>query len=301
MSIADWFKARDEKRYTELGAGLRSGGEAPDSVWLKCESCKRAISEAELIDNLRVCKYCGHHFQMTAPERILLLADTESFQEMDAGLESGDPLEFSAAKTYVESLAGARAKSGLPEAVVVGRARIGGRSVVLGAMDFRFIGASMGSVVGERITRAFEAAMAERLPVVLVCASGGARMQEGMYSLMQMAKTSAAVRRHDDAGLAYVAVLTDPTYGGVTASFATLGDIVIAEPGAMIGFAGPVVIEQTIRQKLPKGFQTAESLLEHGLIDEIVQRRHLTERVELYLDYLVPRGAQVARTQGGVA
>ena len=171
-------------------------------------------------------------------------------------------------------------------------------------MDFRFIGASMGSVVGEKITRAFEVATAERLPVVLVCASGGARMQEGMLSLMQMAKTAAAVRRHDDAGLAYIAVLTNPTYGGVTASFATLGDVVIAEPGAMIGFAGPVVIEQTIRQKLPKGFQTAESLLEHGLIDEIVQRRHLAERLELYLDYLGRRGSNVTArrgAQGGAA
>jgi acetyl-CoA carboxylase carboxyl transferase subunit beta len=285
MSITDWFRAREEKRYTQPGLASQAASDVPDGVWVKCDACKRIIYEGELVDNLRVCKYCGHHFELTAPERILLLADENAFDELDAGLESGDPLEFAAAKTYVESLEAAREKSGLPEAIVTGRARIGGKPVVLGAMDFRFIGASMGSVVGEKVTRAFEVAVAERLPVVLVCASGGARMQEGMLSLMQMAKTAAAVRRHDESGLAYVAVLTNPTYGGVTASFATLGDVLIAEPGAMIGFAGPVVIEQTIRQKLPKGFQTAESLLEHGLIDEIVQRRHLPERIGLYLDY----------------
>ncbi len=292
MSITDWFKARDEKRYTDVGTGLRSG-DVRDAVWLKCDECKRTISEAELVDNLRVCKYCGHHFEMSAPERILLIADGGSFAEMDAGLESGDPLGFSGEKPYVGKLAEAREKTGLPEAVITGRARIAGRPVVLGAMDSRFIRASMGSVVGEKITRAFEVATTEHLPVVLVCASGGARMQEGMFSLMQMAKTAAAARRHDDAGLAYIAVLTDPTYGGVTASFATLGDIVIAEPGAMIGFAGPVVIEQTIRQKLPKGFQTAESLLEHGMLDEVVQRRHLGERLGMYLEYLAGGVASV--------
>ena len=290
MSIADWFKAREEKRYTQPGDGRASEADVPDGVWIKCEECKRIIYEGELVENLSVCKYCGHHFEMTAPERVELLADGGTFVEMDAGLESGDPLEFAAAKTYVESLAGAKEKSGLPEAVITGRAAIEGHPVVFGAMDFRFIGASMGSVVGEKITRAFEAATAEGLPVVIVCASGGARMQEGMLSLMQMAKTSAAVRRHAEAGLAYISVLTNPTYGGVTASFATLGDVVIAEPGAMIGFAGPVVIEQTIRQKLPKDFQTAESLLEHGLIDEVVQRRHLPERLGLYLEYLQAHG-----------
>ncbi len=309
MSITDWFKAREEKRYTELGTGLRSGSETPDDVWLRCDGCRRSISEGELVDNLRVCKYCGHHFEMTAPERVLLLADGDSFVELDAGLESGDPLRFGGEKRYVDKLADAREKSGLREAIVTGRATIGGRPVILGAMDPRFIRASMGSVVGEKVARAFEVATAERLPVVLVCASGGARMQEGMFSLMQMAKTAAAVRRHDEAGLAYIAVLTNPTYGGVTASFATLGDVVMAEPGAMIGFAGPVVIEQTIRQKLPKGFQTAESLLEHGLIDEIVQRRHLAERLELYLDYLAgcrpqegeKAGGASAHAQGGAA
>lgn len=299
MSITDWFKAREEKRYTQPGMGPQGTSDVPDGIWIKCDECKRVIYEGELVENLRVCKFCGHHFELTAPERILLLSDEDSFNEMDADLESGDPLEFVAAKSYLQSLEGAREKSGLPEAIITGVARIGGHPVVLGAMDFRFIGASMGSVVGEKVTRVFERATAERLPVVLVCASGGARMQEGMLSLMQMAKTAAAVRRHDEAGLAYIAVLTNPTYGGVTASFATLGDVLIAEPGAMIGFAGPVVIEQTIRQKLPKGFQTAESLLQHGLLDEVVQRRHLPERLGRYLDYLASRADRAA--EGGAA
>lgn len=301
MSITDWFKAREEKRYTELGSATRADETAPDTAWVKCDACKRVINETELAEDLRVCKYCGHHFSLTAAERILLLSDAGTFTETDAGLESGDPLEFAGAKPYTTSLASARERSGLPEAVVTGRATIGGHRVVLGAMDFRFIGASMGSVVGEKVTRAFELATSERVPLVLVCASGGARMQEGMLSLMQMAKTAAAARRHDEAGLAYISVLTNPTYGGVTASFATLGDVVIAEPGAMIGFAGPVVIEQTIRQKLPKGFQTAESLLEHGMLDEVVQRRHLPERVALYLDYFAAPGQPVAGIRSGVA
>lgn len=304
MSITDWFKAREEKRYTELERSGDADAGGSVSAWVKCDGCKRVIEESDLADNLRVCKYCGHHFPLTAPERIFLLVDAGSFGEIDADLESGDPLGFVSAKPYAASLERARERSGLPEAVVTGRATIGGHRAVLGVMDFRFIGASMGSVVGEKIARAFELATRERMPLVLVCASGGARMQEGMLSLMQMAKTSAAARRHADAGLAYISVLTNPTYGGVTASFATLGDIVIAEPGAMIGFAGPVVIEQSIRQKLPKGFQTAESLLDKGMLDEVVQRRHLPERVALYLDYLTARAAgiaAVARGEGGDA
>jgi len=299
MSITDWFKAREERRYTKPGTAPHEVSRALDDIWIKCDECKRDVSEAELVENLRVCKYCGHHYQLTAPERIMLLSDEDSFTEIDADLQSGDPLGFVAAKTYVESLDAAREKSELPEAIITGLAAVGRHPVVLGAMDFRFIGASMGSVVGEKVTRAFELATEKRLPVVLVCASGGARMQEGMLSLMQMAKTAAAVRRHDEAGLAYVAVLTNPTYGGVTASFATLGDVLIAEPGAMIGFAGPVVIEHTIRQKLPKGFQTAESLLQHGLLDEVVQRRHLPERLGRYLDYLASPADRAA--EGGAA
>ncbi len=288
MSIADWFSQRESRRYTRSGGGLgqatRAGG--ADGPWTRCDQCQRALDSTELAENLNVCRFCGAHLAVTAPERIAMLVDAGSFVETEAGLASCDPLEFVAAKSYEESLAAARAKSDLADAVVTGRASIGGVPVVLGVMDFRFIGASMGSVVGEKVARAFDLATREGLPVVLVTASGGARMQEGMLSLMQMAKTSAAVRTHSEAGLAYIVVLTNPTYGGVTASFATLADVIIAEPGAVVGFAGPRVIEQTIRQKLPKGFQTAEYLLEHGMIDEVVRRSDLTEHLALLLRYL---------------
>ena len=293
MPLADWFSARDKRRYTRLDETPQasSSADVADGVWVKCESCKHTLYEGELVDNLWVCKHCGRHFDLTAPQRIELLTDEGSFVEIDADLEPCDPLGFVAAKSYETSLEVAREKSGLNEAVITGRATIGGVPVVFGAMDFRFIGASMGSVVGEKVTRAFELAIAERLPIVLVTASGGARMQEGMLSLMQMAKTSAAAQRHAAAGLAYIAVLTNPTYGGVTASFAALGDVLIAEPGARIGFAGPLLVEQTIRQKLPKGFQTAESMLQHGMVDEVVPRRELKDRIELLLGYFSPRAS----------
>jgi acetyl-CoA carboxylase carboxyl transferase subunit beta len=290
MPIADWFSARDARRYTRLPEDAPAvAGDVADGVWVKCESCKHTLYEGELFDNAHVCPHCGHHFDVEAPRRIELLADEGSFSQIDAELTSLDPLGFSAAKTYAESLEGGRAKSGLNEAVLTGTATIEGTAVVLGVMDFRFIGASMGSVVGEKIARAFEHATRERLPIVLVTASGGARMQEGMFSLMQMAKTSAAARRHLSAGLPYVSVLTNPTYGGVTASFPVLADVIVAEPGASIGFTGPRIIEQTMRQKLPKGFQTAEFMLEHGLIDEVVARPALHDHLALLLSYLVAR------------
>jgi len=291
MPIADWFKARESRRYTPTGdASARA--ELPDGVWVKCESCKHIIYEGELVANGRVCRHCGHHFALSAPERIESLVDEGSFVEMDAGLAPEDPLEFSAAKPYTASLDKAREQSGLPEAIVTGRAAIGGRKVVIGAMDFRFVGASMGSVVGEKVARAFEAALAERSPVVFVISSGGARMQEGMLSLMQMAKTSAAAGRLADANVPYVSVLADPTYGGVTASFPVLADVIVAEPGARIGFTGPRIIEQTIRQKLPKGFQTAEFMLEHGMIDAVVPRGELRDTLALLLEYLSSAGGE---------
>ncbi len=304
MSISDWFSAREQRRYTRMAdEPLVASGDVPDGVWIKCEECKKTLYEGELLANGKVCRYCGHHFDLTAPERIEMLADEGSFLETHADLISCDPLEFVAVKSYLTSLEGGRAKSGLPEAVVTGRATIDGVPVVLGAMDFRFIGASMGSVVGEKVSRAFELATAERLPIVLVVASGGARMQEGMLSLMQMAKTSAAARRHADARLPYVSVLTNPTYGGVTASFPVLADVILAEPGAAIGFTGPRVIEQTIRQKLPKGFQSAEFQLEHGMVDEVVPRGELREAVSLVLGYLTAGGTaaepSVAAREGG--
>lgn len=294
MSIADWFTARETKRYTKVTEPPNTGSsDLPDGVWVKCDGCSRIIYEGELVETMRVCKTCGFHFDLTAPQRIEMVADEGSFVEIDAGIVPCDPLEFVSSRPYADQLVSAAEKSGLAEAVITGRTLIDGRPVVLAVMDFRFIGASMGSVVGEKVTRAFELATAEQLPIVIVTASGGARMQEGMISLMQMAKTSAAARRHAEAGLGYISVLTNPTYGGVTASFAVLGDIVLAEPGARIGFAGPKLVEQTIRQKLPKGFQTAESLMEHGMIDDIVARPELKDRLALLIDYLTPRAAKV--------
>lgn len=289
MPISDWFKAREQVRYTTVGTPSAEKAEVPDGVWSKCASCRHVIYAGELDDNLLVCPHCGHHFELTAPERIALLADDGSFEETDAGMTASDPLRFGGSKPYADSLASAREKTGLPEAVLTGRATIGGVPVVLAVMDKRFIGASMGSVVGEKITRAMELALAERLPFLAVTASGGARMQEGMLSLMQMAKTSAAAERLAQAGVPYIALLTDPTYGGVTASFATLADVILAEPGARIGFAGPAVIEQTIKQSLPKGFQSAESMQKHGMIDAVVARKDLCEALEQLLRYAVPR------------
>ncbi|MDZ4170458.1 MAG: acetyl-CoA carboxylase, carboxyltransferase subunit beta [Coriobacteriia bacterium] len=294
MPIADWFSARDSRRYTQAGGEQPPvASDVPDGVWAKCEGCKRTLYEGELVESMRVCRHCGHHFALTAEQRIELLTDAGSFSETETGLLPADPLEFVAAKPYSRSIEAAREKSGLDEAVVTGDATIGGTPIILAVMDFRYIGASMGSVVGEKITRAFESATAKRRPIVIVTASGGARMQEGMYSLMQMAKTSAAAKRHTDAGLAYVSVLTNPTYGGVTASFAVLADVLIAEPGAMIGFAGPRLVEDTIRQKLPKGFQTAEFMLKHGMVDAVVERAALAERVSLLIGYLTAREGQV--------
>ncbi len=287
MPISDWFKAREVRRYTVASSDKTV--ELPDGVWLKCPSCKHTLYQGALTDNLLVCPHCGHHFDMPAPDRVLALADEGSFTETDAGLSSLDPLRFSAAKPYTTSLASAKEKTGLVEAVVTGRALLGGHPVVLGAMDFRFIGASMGSAVGEKIARAFALAQAEDRAIVLAVASGGARMQEGMLSLMQMAKTAAAAERLARAGVPYVSILTNPTYGGVTASFPVLADVILAEPGALVGFTGPRVIEQTIHQSLPKGFQTAEFLLEHGMIDAVVPRPQLRDAVARTLDYLCVR------------
>lgn len=286
MSIGDWFKARDARRYTRMPEGGPSSADMPDGVWVKCEQCNHIVYEGQLEEQQRVCRHCGHHFVLSAPERIEHLLDEGTFREWDADLLPADPLGFSGAKTYQVSLDAARDKSDLDEAIVTGEGLLDGLPVALGVMDFRFIGATMGSVVGEKIARLFEQAQAKRLPVIVVAASGGARMQEGMLSLMQMAKTSAAVARHSSAGLAYVALLTNPTFGGVTASFAVLADVIIAEPGAVIGFAGPRVIEQTIHQKLPKGFRSAEFMLKHGMVDQVVPRSELRDRIALVLSYL---------------
>jgi len=289
MPISDWFKAREQRNYTSPTTAPQAG-DVPDGVWIKCEGCKRTLYAGDLEKSLMVCPHCGRHHALTAEERILTLVDEDSFAETDASMRSGDPLSFRSVKAYADSLAAAEDKTGLLEAVITGRASIGSAPVVLVVMDFRFIGASMGSVVGEKITRAYELALAERRPLVIVTASGGARMQEGMFSLMQMAKTSAAAARLARAGVPYIAVLTDPTMGGVTASFATLADVIIAEPGARIGFAGPRLVEQTIRQPLPKDFQTAEFLLEHGMLDMVVERGELRDTLATLLAYLAAGG-----------
>lgn len=254
--------------------------EVPEGMWKKCNKCGAAIYTEDVIEGLNVCPKCKGYFRMPAYKRIESIVDTGSFEEWDNEMEIQNPLKFPG---YEKKIKETKEKTGLNEAVITGKASIHGYKTVLGVMDARFMMASMGYNVGEKITRAVERATEEKLPVILFTCSGGARMQEGIVSLMQMAKTSAAFKRHSDAGLLYITVLTDPTTGGVTASFAMLGDIILAEPNALIGFAGPRVIEQTIRQKLPTGFQRSEFLLEHGFIDAIVERENLRDTLSLIL------------------
>jgi acetyl-CoA carboxylase carboxyl transferase subunit beta len=259
--------------------------EMPEGLWNKCPDCGAMIHNLELQQNLHVCHHCGHHFLIGSRERIEMLADTGSFEETDAGMVSANPLGFSG---YAEKTAILREKTGLDDAVVSGRITIGGHKVMIAVMDFRFFAGSMGSVVGEKITRAIETAIAEKRGVIIVSASSGARMQEGMLSLMQMAKTCGALARLSEARLPYISLMTHPTTGGVTASFATIGDINLAEPRCMIGFAGPRVVKETTHQNLPPGFQTAEFMLEHGLIDAIVPRAQTRERLASLLGHMMP-------------
>jgi acetyl-CoA carboxylase carboxyl transferase subunit beta len=251
--------------------------EMPEGLWTKCPGCSEMVHHLAIEENLRVCPKCDHHFSMGAMERIGILVDEGTFEETDAAMAAVDPLGFKGVATYEERLETYRKKTGLIDAVITGSGTMGGHPVGLAVMDFSFLAATMGSVVGEKITRIIEASTKAKRPVIIVCASGGARMYEGMLSLMQMAKTSGALARHAEACLPYIAVLTNPTTAGVMASFATLGDIALAEPKAMIGFAGPRVIRETTHQELPSGFQTSEFLLEHGLIDEIVPRSKMRE------------------------
>ena len=248
--------------------------EVPEGILKKCNACKAAIFTEDVKKGYYICPKCGNYFRVHAMRRIEMIADPDTFEAWDEGLTSGNPLHY---KGYEEKVKMLQEKTGLDEAVVTGKAKIEGREVALAVCDGRFMMASMGKVVGEKITRAVERATQAKLPVIIFACSGGARMQEGIHSLMQMAKTSAALKRHHDAGQLYISVLTDPTTGGVTASFAMLGDIILAEPNALIGFAGPRVIEQTIGQKLPKGFQRSEFLLEHGFVDKIVERKELRQ------------------------
>ena len=258
-----------------------------EGIFVKCPECDNPLYKRELTESHEVCTHCGYHFRYPARERLDELFDEGEYEELDAEITSADPLEFVDSKPYKERIKQAREASGLPEAIISAKGRVGGHVVFAGAMDMSFIGGSMGSAVGEKITRLIEYAIEDRGAVIIFSASGGARMQEGTLSLMQMGKISAALARLHDRGLAFISVLTDPTTGGVTASFAMLGDVILAEPKALIGFAGPRVIEQTIRQKLPKGFQRSEFLLEHGMIDMVVDRRQMRNTIVRMLDFMM--------------
>jgi acetyl-CoA carboxylase carboxyl transferase subunit beta len=284
-----WFK-RESGEY-ESGAGPEGGADAngrtvrTEGLWTKCVGCRQIIWKADLEANLNVCPKCQHHFKISAKQRLDLLLDPD-YELVDGGLRSTDPLNFTDVKSYKSRLRKAQEQTGLDDAILNAVGRLGPHSVVVSAMEYGFIGGSMGAVVGETIARAVDRARLDRKPLIVVAASGGARMMEGVVSLMQMAKISTALGQLDDAKVPYICVLTDPTTGGVTASFAMLGDLNIAEPGALIGFAGPRVIEQTIRQKLPEGFQRAEFLLEKGFLDAVVHRRELKAYLERALDFM---------------
>ncbi|MBI1898884.1 MAG: acetyl-CoA carboxylase carboxyltransferase subunit beta [Acidobacteria bacterium] len=256
-----------------------------EGLWTKCEYCRQIIWRKALEEELQVCPKCGFHFRIEARTRLRLLFDDGQWEEFDPELHSADPLEFVDAKPYTERLEGMRQATGLPDAILSGSGLLNGRRVNICALELKFIGGSMGAVMGEKITRAIERSAAHKVPLIIVSASGGARMQEGAVSLMQLAKVSAALMRLDEAGVPFISVLTDPTTGGVTASFAMLGDLNIAEPGALIGFAGPRVIEQTIRQKLPEGFQRAEFLLAHGFLDAVVRRNEMKNYISKALNF----------------
>jgi acetyl-CoA carboxylase carboxyl transferase subunit beta len=268
---------------------VRGKSNVPEGLWTKCPGCGEVVTKAEFEQNLQVCPKCDHHLTLGAAERIKSLVDEGSFKERDADLFSVDSLKFRGVATYQERLETYRKKTGLKDAVITGDAKIGGHSVGLAVMDFNFIAATMGSVVGEKITRIIERATKNKWPVIIISASGGARMYEGMLSLMQMAKTSGALARHAEAKLPYISILTNPTTAGVMASYASLGDLIIAEPKCMIGFAGPRVIRETTHQELPKGFQTAEFLQDHGLVDMIVPRLRMREVLAQLLDFLQRR------------
>ncbi|MEK7678290.1 MAG: acetyl-CoA carboxylase, carboxyltransferase subunit beta [Verrucomicrobiota bacterium] len=275
----------------KMAASKSRKREIPEGLWTKCPKCSMMLYDKELDENLKVCQRCNQHFPIGARERIHSLVETCSFQEMDADMISADVLQF---PSYPSKLEDYRKATGLKEAVITGIGKIDSHRVALGVMDFSFLGGSMGSVVGEKLTRLIEAGTDKGLPVIIISTSGGARMYEGMFSLMQMAKTSGALAYHAKNRLPYLSVLTNPTYAGVMASFASLGDLIIAEPGAMIGFAGPRVIKDTTQSELPPGFQTAEFLVEHGLIDAIIPRKEMKERLSFYLSYMTETQRKIA-------
>jgi acetyl-CoA carboxylase carboxyl transferase subunit beta len=261
-----------------------------EGLFVKCQGCEEMLLRREIDENLSVCPRCGHHHRISAAERLSLTLDDDDWSELDADMSSNDPLHFVDTKSYRKRLRQMQESTGLKDALITAQGAIGGRPAIVCAMELAFVGGSLGAVVGEKITRAIELAIAERSPLIVFSASGGARMQEGAISLMQMAKISAALARLDEEALPFISVLTDPTTGGVTASFAMLGDLNIAEPGALIGFAGPRVIEQTIKQKLPEGFQRAEFLLEHGMLDAVVKRKDLKSFIVESLTFMGRNG-----------
>jgi acetyl-CoA carboxylase carboxyl transferase subunit beta len=281
-----WFKRESGDLQPSEEKRVRTEG-----LWVKCEGCRQIIWKKDLEDNHNVCPKCEHHFRIDAPTRLMLLLDEDTIETFDDNLAAVDPLHFSDTKPYKDRLRDGLARTGLKDALISATGKLNGRPILVSAMEFGFIGGSMGAVVGEKITRAIELACREQKPLIVVSASSGARMQEGVISLMQMAKISAGLARLDSAGIPYISVLTDPTTGGVSASYAMLGDLNIAEPGALIGFAGPRVIEQTIRQKLPEGFQRSEFLLQHGMLDAVVHRRDLKAYISRALDFMSPRAA----------
>jgi acetyl-CoA carboxylase carboxyl transferase subunit beta len=277
-----WFKRQPGELDTSGEKKIRTEG-----LWVKCDNCRQIIWKRDLEENLSVCPKCGKHFRIDARTRLAQLLDDNQYEIFDSNLASNDPLKFVDLKSYSSRLKQAKADTGLKDAIINAQGKLNGRPVIVVSMEYSFIGGSMGAVVGEAITRAIEKAIETRKPIIIVSASGGARMMEGAISLMQLAKVSAALARLDTARVPYISVLTDPTTGGVTASFAMLGDLNIGEPGALIGFAGPRVIEQTIRQKLPPGFQRSEFLLEHGMLDAVVPRKDLKAYIARALDFMV--------------
>ena len=278
-----WFKRQSGDLDASGEKRMRTEG-----LWVKCESCRQIIWKKDLEENQNVCPKCGKHFRIDARTRLANLFDDGEYETFSDNLASTDPLKFVDLKPYSERLKKAQEETGLTDAVINARGKLNGREVIISAMEYSFIGGSMGAVVGEVITRAIEEALEKNKPIIIISASGGARMMEGVLSLMQLAKISAALARLDEARVPYVSVLTDPTTGGVTASFAMLGDVNIAEPGALIGFAGPRVIEQTIRQKLPPGFQRSEFLLEHGMLDAVVHRKEMKAYISRALEFMSP-------------
>ena len=280
MSLFDWFADRRKGQF--VGKVIQDSDES-DGLWGKCPECSQVVYRKYLVANASVCSNCGHHNRIDSEERINLIADPGTFKALDGGLSPTDPLGFKDRRAYADRLRESQANTGMKDGVITGICKVDSMPLGLAVMDFRFMGGSMGSVVGEKITRLIERATSQKIPLLIVCASGGARMQEGMLSLMQMAKISGALERHRKAELLYMPLLTHPTTGGVTASFAMLGDLILAEPKALIGFAGRRVIEQTLREKLPENFQTAEYLRDHGFVDSIVPRTQLRQTLSTLL------------------